>query len=408
MRRKPLASLLRRHLHGFPAKVTLPELARRIGIDVRTLNGLMQGRAQPSRPTLEKLAFFLKIPAAELRRRPGFRIRARRLAQSSERAELLIATPLEDQELDRIAECGRAHAIVNPPMAIKELAERIDRHLEIVFDGRQDIRAIIATPEQVEAKMQVFLDGLPALPPVLVYCPSRITHAVYGKRGTEALRAMVLSIVGSGWSCILLASPFTMTSDVFACWPDAACLPPADTCSVLHDPLEYIGALTDAVLPRNDPPGDTTGDMLSQFVDRLRSSMIAARPSSRPLSHEVDVANYEKARIVSAALHRMSSACIGTDQDIGVISLHFRAVPDCQENLNALHLHGNVDFPNGSCTMFPSSSASGDDCRVQLAISSFDRVAECEETKRVAELLVCSLDTLAKVLRASSVKPVDG
>jgi hypothetical protein len=30
-----------------------------------------------------------------------------------------------------------------------------------------------------------------------------------------------------------------MTSDVFACWPDAACLPPADTCSVLHDPLEY-------------------------------------------------------------------------------------------------------------------------------------------------------------------------
>ena len=407
MRRKPLASLLRRHLHGFPAKMTLPELARRIGIDARTLKGLMQGRAQPNRRTLEKLAVFLRMPAAELRRRPGYRIKARRLTVSSERAELLLATPLEDQELDRMAESGRAHAIVNAPMAVGALADRVERNLKVVFDGRQDIRAIVFTPEQVEAKMQVFLDGLPALPPLLVYCPLRMTHARYGKRGNEALRAMVLGIIESGWSCLLLPSPFTMTSDVFACWPDAANLPPADTCSVVHDPLEYICALTDVGSSRNDPPGDTIGDALRQLIDRMRSLMKNAPPSSRPLSKEVNAANHEKARIVSAALHRMSSACIGVDQDNCVITLHFRGVRDCQENLNALLLHGNFDFSNGFCTVFPSSSASGNDCRLRLAISSLDRVAECDETSHVAELLAYSLESLAQALQTSSVRRVN-
>lgn len=395
MPRESLARILRMRLR-FPVPITIIELACRIGIDSRTLQRILDERGQPNCRTLEKIALYLGTSVGELKRRPGRRTRAQRLTKSSERAKLLTTTPAEVRELQRLAAEGRAYAITDVLLPVESLVRGIDRKLKIIYDGRHDIRAVITGPESVEPKLEALIRNF-QVSPLLIYFPMPVHFPRFGRRGQEAMKAIALSIIGSGRSFIALAGFTTMTSEVFACWPDRENLPLPDQCRIYHNAMDYVTdrfAFVSVEGQDNEPFDDNA---LRQCMD---SAKILLRECHERESDEYSLKrskNIYNASAIAAAIRRIIPEFIGTKVQSGykdIISLHFHDERLSAADMDSLMFFGKFDFHRGYCSLFSGATLSAGDMRLDMSTSNLRNLAADAFTAGIARLMIQVLDEL--------------
>jgi hypothetical protein len=326
-------------------------------------------------------------------------VKAKRLTPSSQRAQLLTATPAQEAELQRLSKDGRAHGISDTPGVIEALSANIDFNLRSVFDGNEDVKATVAAPEKAEAWLKAFLGHLPATPPLLVYCEPPPSRSAYRKRRQEAIRAIALGIIDSGWSCVLLESRLTSSASILACWPDRAMLPPVDACLVCHDAIDGLIASIRPGPARSEKAVDDKGrTVLAATIEQMRSRMSAPNSAGAGSLSEPSKENANNARVVSSVFREIANGYSGCEEDGGAINLFFQGIKDPQVQLDRLFAHGRFVLPSGACSLFTGSSSSEDSCRLQMANSSCLLLAQGESTGREAHAIADSLEHLIRRL----------
>lgn len=394
MRRKTL-SLLLKHRLAFPAKRSIPQLAKEIRVDARTLLRIIDQMGQPNRNTLEKIAIFLKMPIQEIRRRPGFPSAAKRLSLTSHRAKLwLSTTDQEECELLRFMKSGRAYAVCDSSSSQKDLDTAVCRNVTSIFDGHRKPQVFVTTGDQNERDKLNIFESFPVNPHAFIYFGTRISSGRLNYREKEALRAAVLGIIRSGWSCLnLFPSPFTLISHIFACWQDKSLMPLPENCMVFSQKIEYYSHLISNSFHETISRNVSYPSIDFIFcIKRLFSELEKFPIGNDDCKNEIH--NSEMTDVITTTLKGYISNFIGSeifDSNYEYIILKFQNDHDTFNRLSSLVIVGFFKLLNGSCKIFPNISEIDGTIALEMSVGSILLLINNEGTRKYAKRILESL-----------------